>query len=41
MDSKKYHKRMRITKKKQNHREETSGYQWGGGEGRGNIEGGE
>ena len=37
MESKKYNKRVNKTKKKQTHRyrEQTSGYQWGGG--RGNI----
>ena len=38
VESKKYNKLVNITKKKQSHRyrEQTSGYQWGGGTG--NIE---
>ena len=39
--SKKYNKLVNITKKKQTHRfrEQTSGYQWGGGEGQHGGEG--
>ena len=39
IESKKYNKLVNITKKKQIHRyrEQTSGYQWGQGRGRGNI----
>ena len=39
MESKNYNKRVSITKKKTHrYREQTSGYQWGGG--RGNMQGG-
>ena len=40
MESKKYNKLVNITKKKQTHRykEQTSGYQWGGGKGNIGVE---
>ena len=39
MDSKKYSKLVTVTKEKETHRygEQTSGYQWGEGRGRGKI----